>query len=340
MIVWRVLIVFFSVLALFIAALIGMLAIAFLGPSESARDRLALSLLETSAADFIPAVFLSSELLSEIADSNTVFETTEVTDTSLISAPDSESAEAEDEWADHPNGIRIEMTYGGTYRGYVMLIRDPSRVYAATSSDFKSGKPGLRIPEALKREGAVAAINGGGFPDDGTFGVPGDVPIGLVFSKGRLLWGDENKVYSSVMGFDNNNIFIVGNMSPKEAKKIGIRDAMCFGPILIVNGEPAQITGSGGSLNPRTAIGQRADGTVIFLCVDGRMPSSLGASYTDLIEIMMEYGAVNAANLDGGTSTTMMYKGETVNIPSSLYGPRRIPTFFMVRAIEGQDDEG
>ena len=124
---------------------------------------------------------------------------------------------------------------------------------------------------------------------------------------------------------------MVGHMSGQEALDKGMRDCVCFGPILIVNGEPLSITGDSGSLNPRTAIGQRADGAVILLCVDGRMPGSLGASYADLINIMVEYGAVNAANLDGGSSTHMYYKGEPVNVSSSLYGPRKMPTFFFVK---------
>jgi len=91
-------------------------------------------------------------------------------------------------------------------------------------------------------------------------------------------------------------------------------------------------------LNPRTCIGQRADGAVIFLCVDGRSISSLGGTYADCIDIMVEYGAVNACNLDGGSSTVMMYrdpetgKADIVNNYALLQAdPRRMPTFFMVK---------
>ena len=335
----RGLAVFLTVLLLIAAAFLGVLYVAFLGPSPTARDMLTLSMLETSAAKFVPVLYLSRGVVDEIVVQNSVVETTEITDASLVSTHRQEgagggegadSSGADGEWADYPDGIRIDRVMGGTYRGYVMLIRDPSRVYVATSSDFKSGQPGLRILDATKKEGAVAAINGGGFPDDGGVG-PGDVPIGLVYSKGAKLWGDENTVHSSVMGFDNNDVFIVGSFSVKTAREMGIRDALCFGPTLVVNGEATEIKGLGSGLNPRSAIGQRRDGAVILLCVDGRMPSSMGASYLDLIEIMLDYGAVNAANLDGGMSATLVYEGELVNICSSLYGPRKIPTFFMVR---------
>jgi len=341
MILKRGLIIFFSLLALIIIFLIGTLYVTFRGPSPTARNMLTLSMLETSALKFVPALFITHEAVNKIIEYNSVVNTAEITDISFISFGENNinvSDKDDDEWADYPEGIRIEKVLGGTYRGYVMLVNDPSRLYVATSSDFTSGQPGLRIFEVVRRENAIAGINGGGFPDVNGVGA-GDVPIGLVFSKGRRLWGNEETVYSSVIGFDNNNVLIVGNFSVKMAREMGIRDALCFGPTLVVNGEPMEIKGLGGGLNPRSAIGQRQDGTVILLCVEGRMAHSLGASFSDLIEIMLRYGAVNASNLDGGTSTTLVYNNELVNVFSNLYGPRRIPTFFMVRKNEKNIDQ-
>ena len=347
----RIILVFFTILFLVILGVSGVLFITFRGPSETARDQLALSMIESSALKFVPRLFMSNETVDAIILNNSVVETTALTDVSLVSvttySPSAQLAEEnglgdifddyEDEWADYPDGIRVENIRGGTYRGYMMLVRDPSRVFAATSSDFKGDAPGMRINEAMNKEGAVAAINGGGFPDDGGVG-SGNVPIGIVISKGVHLWGGLNTVYSGVMGFDENDILIVGSMSPAQAIEMGIRDAINFGPVLVVNGEPAEIRGVGSGLNPRSAIGQRSDGTVLILCIDGRMPSSMGANIQDLINIMMEYGAVNAGNLDGGTSSHLMYMGEFVNVGSSLYGARRIPTYFMVRPAD--DAEG
>ena len=111
----------------------------------------------------------------------------------------------------------------------------------------------------------------------------------------------------------------------------GLRGAVSFGPAFIINGEPVDVTGSGGGLNPRTVMGQREDGAVLLLTIDGRQPHSLGANYQDCIKVMQDYGAVNAANLDGGSSTLMIYEGKTVNYCASLYGSREIPTSFLVR---------
>ena len=120
-------------------------------------------------------------------------------------------------------------------------------------------------------------------------------------------------------------------MTESQAKKKGIRDAITFGPALIVNGEPVSVKGQSSGLNPRTAIGQRADGAVLMLVIDGRQASSLGATYSDLITIMLEYGAINAINMDGGSSSLMYYKGEYLNTGVSLTGSRNMPTAFIVR---------
>ena len=114
----------------------------------------------------------------------------------------------------------------------------------------------------------------------------------------------------------------------------GIRDAVTMGPFLIVNGKSSFIRGNGGwGLAARTAIGQRADGIVLFLVVDSNEFRSKGASMFDLTEIMENYGAVNAANLDGGTSSVMVENGELLNDPidsAFRHKTRPIPTFFKV----------
>lgn len=329
----RVSLCFFTFILILAGGLYGACAIVFKGPSVSARDKFVASTLEMSAAKFVPRIFFSEEEIQNILKANEVKQTNDITDPNLIVINNSENKDSEkqnDEWADCPDGIKIINIKGDTYRGYVMLVKDPSRCYVATSSNFKNGQRGLKIFEALEKEQAIAAINAGGFPDNGGVGA-GDVPIGLTISKGELLWGSASASYKGVIGFTKDNILVVGNMTGQQALDAGVRDCVCFGPILVVNGEPATINGDSGSLNPRTAIGQRADGVVILLCVDGRMSSSLGASYADIINVMVEYGAVNAANLDGGSSTHMYYKGEAINVSSSLYGPRRMPTFFMVK---------
>ncbi len=119
-------------------------------------------------------------------------------------------------------------------------------------------------------------------------------------------------------------------MTGQQAVDKEFRDAVTFGPALVVNGEAVSTVGTGGGLNPRTAIGQRADGAVLLLVIEGRQTASLGATFLDLIEIMLDFDAVNAANLDGGMSSSMAYEGEEILNNCSIKGPRDMPTAFVV----------
>ena len=143
------------------------------------------------------------------------------------------------------------------------------------------------------------------------------------------------------------------SMTKAEADALGIRDAVSFqtGNTLIEkDGENVVLYYAEGNTGTaqRTAIGQRADGTVILICTDGRTASSLGATHNDMIDMMVSYGAVSAGMLDGGSSSMMYYrdyynKYETdtsrldkyqlqglVNKYKAFTTPRRMPTFFLV----------
>ena len=74
-----------------------------------------------------------------------------------------------------------------------------------------------------------------------------------------------------------------------------------------------------------------------FLVIDGRTVTRPGADMNDLIEIMQNYGAYNAANLDGGTSSAMVVDGEIINDPvdsSGAHRTRYISTGFILTKDE------
>lgn len=227
------------------------------------------------------------------------------------------------------NGIIICEISGTTYTGHMMIVEDPSRVTVGVCSGM--GSPdvrGQKLSAIIDRYGAVAGINAGGFEDENGRGT-GSIPYGYVFSEGQMLYDSGES--SLLIGFDSNHILHVGNMDVATAAAKGIRDAVTFGPALIINGQAAAIKGTGSGLNPRTAIGQRSDGAVLMLVIDGRQANSLGASYADLIKVMQRFGAVNAANLDGGSSSLMLYKGASVSNPANLINNRSLPTAFIVK---------
>jgi exopolysaccharide biosynthesis protein len=156
------------------------------------------------------------------------------------------------------------------------------------------------------------------------------MPIGIVIKNGEVLINSNAGDKNTLIGFDNQHKLVIGKMTVQQALDRGVMDAVSFGPALVLNGELQGLGGTAGGLNPRTAIGQRADGAILLLVIDGRQPTSLGASYKDVADVMIENGAVNAVALDGGSSTLMVYQDKILNQTSLLTGPRNIPTFFMV----------
>ena len=305
----------------FVIAVILAVTIVMKGPSERAAELLTLSLRETSALYWIPDLYFSKEEIQEIVDNNTVKEVTETTDTELVEVSEEKNEE-----------IEIFEISGSTYIGDVMLIHDPSRVFIGHKGPY-DGSPGDTVDHIAERYGAIAGINGGGFYDPNGMG-NGGTPDGFVIAEGQLAFGDLNTAYSAI-GFTVDNKMVLSTMTAQDALNMGLRDCVCvqtsYAPVLIVNGNEQEVSGAGGGLNPRTAIGQAADGTIIFVTVDGRQANSIGATFSDMIKIMSDYGAVNAASLDGGSSTQMVYQGAFLNTPYALSGPRIVPNAFLVR---------
>lgn len=318
LIVGRVFAVLGVLLLAVVVLVVGAVTVICRGPSGSAAEVFVNTVMETSAAKFVAHIYYSDEEVEAILRKYSVIETDEVTQPSQPFEPLPE---------DEKNDIIVEEVLGSTFRGRMMIVRDPSRVQVAALPVY-DGRPGKRVEEFYADSGAIAAINAGGFEDVGGVG-NGGTPIGIVIHDSKLLYGSRHAT-SSVIGFDQNDVLVVGNMTGQEALDRGLRDAISFGPVFIVNGKLMDITGNGGGLNPRTVIGQRADGAVLLLVIDGRQPSSLGASYKDCAQIMLDYGAVNAANLDGGSSSMMMYHGEILNVSASLYGSRKLPDAVVV----------
>jgi len=319
------------VLTLIIALVLGLHCM-FCGPSPTIRDILTMSVTESSALKFLPYLFMTPDAVEEIIERCALVEPDEATDVSLItikandpvSEADSEDAENTDEKKEEP--IALYPVKGATYCGYMMVVQDPSRVFVGVASDSYGGS-GLTIEKIAERYGAVGGINANGFDDPNGSG-NGGKPIGTVVSNGTIR--GVNAHYTTA-AFDQNNILHVGKFTEAELKELGIRDAASWGPALVVNGEAAQVSDKQTGLNPRSAIGQRADGAVLMLFIDGRHANSLGASYSDIIDIMLQYGAVNACNLDGGYSAIMYLNGERVSDILDLEQSRKIPSAFLIR---------
>ncbi|MBR4940924.1 MAG: phosphodiester glycosidase family protein, partial [Clostridia bacterium] len=266
-------------------------------------------------------------------------------------------------FANHPDampqtdgieGIQLVGVSGPTYSGYMLIISDPSRVSLCVSESIISNAAGggswwnysrgQQLSTMVKNTGAIAAINGGAFYDPDGEG-NGGCPDGVLCYNGDLMyWGPEaNGLYDwenvkvNVIGISYDNILILGQYTKSEFQSLNIRDAVSFDnpdpPFLVMNGKQSEVVGTGGSgIQPRTCIGQRADGAFLFLVIDGRgAGGSLGATQKEATQVLLAFGAVNAANLDGGSSSEMIINGETVSKPCSLIGARYMPDGFIVR---------
>jgi len=318
-------------LVISIAGIYSLIWICVNGPSDRARYLFVTSVKESSAAGFLANLFVPDLEVNHILYSGESEEIYEDTDTDLIHIPTDNDQDSGQQGGDVgseqeeiPN-IVIEDVMGATFRGKIAIIRDPSTVKLAISGEYSETATGKYLGKIVEGENAVLGVNASGFEDEGGSG-SGALPTGLVISDGQLLWGEEDKKYD-IIGFDSNNILILDSMTAGEAVENGIRDAVSFGPVLIKNGKAIY---KNGGVNPRTAIGQRADGAVLLLVVEGRQVASIGATLRDLTNIMLDYGAVNAANLDGGSSSSLFYDGKYVIEGSYVFGVRKIPNAFVV----------
>lgn len=332
-IILRIVFVLITTIVVLAGGAVGLICTLNYGPSPSARNLFVSSVLETSAIGFLATWFLPTEEIETILATNKVEQFDVITNPNLIVIPDNiENMEDKEE-----QPIEFVKVSGLTYVGNMMIIKDPTRVFVGICEHFNDeSKRGDKLGDMIEREDAIGGINGGGFLDINGHGT-GSVPLGFVFSKGEYLCGPETEK-ELLIGFDVNHKLIVGEMTAQEAQNLNIRDALSFGPALVINGVAADVSGHSSGLNPRTAIGQRADGAVLMLVIDGRQANSLGASYSDLIEVMLEFGAVNAANLDGGNSSLMIYDGAHISNSSRLMGDREMPACFLIerRTSDGE----
>jgi len=334
------------------------------GTSPAAKKVFVTTILETGQLKFLASWFLTPEEIQEVVDSNSMESFKDEVNPSLIvveansnkssgmtgqsftgtgvvaGSSGTETAESEE--------IEIIEIAGRSFYATMMIVKDPSRVSLATIYPWREyGEP---LDVLVEENDAVAGINGGIY---NSYNHAGGSPLGVVVSNGEIQMNDPQCLPGLVLiGLTEDDILVVVDLSDKDEKEVEqlvaeqkIRDAVTFQEEssdknnhfvqLIINGKERELNGMGSGLNPRTAIGQRADGALLLLVTDGRGTSGhLGASASDLIGIMAEYGAVNAANLDGGSSSCMYYEGEYLMSSVTFYYVNtswKLPFAFIVK---------
>ena len=239
-------------------------------------------------------------------------------------------------------GITQDINYAQTVDGkqivYYVATVDVKRDDVTIMVNYKDNKPpvagqhiGLQRVEdqvaALVKNNAdkenfypIVATNGSGY------NITNGTPSGLVFMQGVEYYPANAPGFFAIL---KDGTAMIGTKDDYEANKAQIQEGIqAFGYVLVKDGKVdvtknANYTSSRAS---RTAIGIKADGSVVMMVLDGRqLPYSAGGALEEIAQIMLEAGCVQAVNLDGGGSTTYMSKAagsdtiQLVNRPSDGY---------------------
>lgn len=347
----RVLLVLLVTVVMLVGTLFIMIKRICSDSAPAARNLFISTVLETGQLKFLASWFCSEDEINAVIDANKMETMDTEVDTSLIniitndnSSVDNATGEVEEF---DENGIRMVEVSGRSFFGKMLIIKDPSQVKVGTT--YPWGDYGKELDQIVSGAGAVAGVNGGLYVSAGN---RGGSPLGVVVQDGQITYNSPSSLTGLyLIGLNNDNLLVIKDIDGMSAseferyvKEAGIRDAVAFQEEssdannhfvpLIINNEARKLKGQGSGANPRTVIGQRADGAILLLVTDGRGASGhLGATASDLISVMLEYGAVNAANLDGGSSSTMVYNGQYEMTSVTFYYQNsswKLPTAFVV----------
>ena len=255
------------------------------------------------------------------------------------SAEPTPEAEAETEYdykeiLSEEDGILIARIEGKRWKGVIAVVDDPTRLFVGSIPYFSHEGYGMYLDALMERYNAVLGLNGGGFDDTAGQG-RGAAPIGIIITDGKLWLGGEWGSYD-VCAFDEAGKLYVGRHVAKDLLEAGVHSAVSFGPALVIDGVIQEFNTV--NWEPRSAVGQRADGKILLVALEGRAVAAQGADMQTLAEVMVQYGAINATNLDGGASSSLLYKGELMHTCNAIAGLRLIPNGILVRA-SGEDTE-
>lgn len=308
------------------------------GPWDTMRNLYVNTAMKTKDHKYFANIFYSDEQINKIMNSNyfiEIKEKVELDDIVIDTAPKKNySNEFDEEILTRTPGnedYKIINLKVGISKGYLIAIYDPKKVSLIRAKNFNVGRYGEQVTGMCKRYDALVCINGGGFNDD--TGRGSDIPMGYVIDDGEIVWPasgwDTRK--GNLIGFNNDGkLLLLSDTTGNQALEEGMSDGLEFGPFLIVNGKPLEIVGDPWGKSPRVAIGQRKDGVVLFLVIDGENYID-GASLQDVVDVLMKYGAYNAANLDGGHSSSLSINGKLHNNPPAVakrQGGRYVVTGF------------
>ena len=196
------------------------------------------------------------------------------------------------------------------------------------STPEQKKKSGLNPAKPLtiaEKHQAVFAIS------DDFFGyrIWNNIKVGIVVRNGWI-WSEKTRAADGgawppldiIAQFADGSMktFVSDAHTAQEYLDMGVVDTYAFGPILVENGTISEDLKRWRTTDraPRMAIGMAADGTILAIDALGRRKDAVGVTTPWLAEKMLEFGAVEALNLDGGNTTSMIFMGELINRPPDV----------------------
>lgn len=309
------------------------------GPWTYFQNLFVTTAMKTRNHQYLAYVFYSEEKVESIMNNNYFVKIEEDVNLDEIIIDTSEKSTYKDKYEEElltrdpgNDSYKVIDVKVGKAKGYLVAIYKPEKVKLLRTPKFNNGTFGERVIDMCKRYGATVCINGGGFAnglDNGS-----DIPIGYVIDDSKVLWAEDNNYErraDSIIGItDDGKLKLMNNVTGDEAVNAGIKYGLEFGPNLIVNGKSMEIYGMPYGVANKCVIAQRKDGIMMFLITEGETYID-GASLKDVIETLEKYGAYNAANLDGGQSTSLVIDNKMINSPNAAakkQGGRYVVTGF------------
>lgn len=293
------------------------------GPWNYVRNLYITTAMNTMTHQYLAKIFYDDETIEQIKNSNYFVTINESTNINDITIDTTEKVTYKDKYEEElltreneDDLYKVINLKVGNSNAHLVAIYEPEKVELIHTKKFNVGGYGERVITMCQRYEGIVCINGGGFIDNG---MGSDIPEGYVIKDHEIIWTptnqDPNTYRANIIGMTDDGILkLMSNTTGTEAINAGVKDGMVFGPFLIVNGTPLEIVGDPWGKSPRMAIAQRKDGVMMFLAIDGKNYID-GATLQDVIDVLIKYGAYNAANLDGGQSSTLVVENKLENNP-------------------------
>lgn len=308
------------------------------GPWTYFQNLFVTTAMKTRSHQYLAYVFYSEEKVQSIMQSNYFITVDEDVNLDDIVIDTSEKTTYKDKYEEElltrepgNDSYKVLDVKVGNAKGYLVAIYEPEKVRLIRTKQFNAGTYGDRVVDMCQRYGGTVCINGGGFANGLSNG--SDIPIGYVIDDGEVIWVEDNDFNrrGDIIGLtEDGKLQLVSGATGEEAIEAGIKYGLEFGPFLIVNGKSMEIHGMPYGVANKCVIAQRKDGVIMFLVTEGESYID-GASLKDVVETLEKYGAYNAANLDGGQSTSLVINNQLINSPNYLakkQGGRYVVTGF------------